>query len=536
MMRTAADREEGITGGLFVDRTWQRFETGFRRLTGVFVQAFDARGRPLHAGTTLPPLCGLLDRNPMARAVCSQDCLVKVAAHPTASPSPAGHVCHAGLSFRVFTLPRRGSTPLRFQVGRVFTELFGEEQVTGFTGRFRIDRREYLDTLRMMRHLSAADLGEASLLCCSLAAAFSTSARRSAGRLSRLRRLRRESSRMVSELRFFHDLSNRMLAARSVEEVLSLALEGAMASVEARRGSILLADPAGERVLSRLFRGRHAGLGPLVRTIAPGSVTRRVLEQRRPLLVRDAALELAGRRAMEFPYSGSAFAAVPLRSNGTAIGVLSVTERAGDSSFTEGDLELLEALGIQTASAIRRVRLDEEVRDLRVHAETDPLTGARNRRALEEVLAAESERVWRYGQDLAAVMIDIDDFKRINDELGHAAGDAVLQQVYRVIRDQVRAPDLLARFGGDEFVLLLPGTRLDGALGTAEKIRSRVESTRFPALSDRGAARLTVSCGVAHCSGTDGDPGGLLREADEALLEAKGRGKNAVAVHAPAPR
>jgi len=158
---------------------------------------------------------------------------------------------------------------------------------------------------------------------------------------------------------------------------------------------------------------------------------------------------------------------------------------------------------------------------------TDPLTGARNRRFLDGHLAVEYERAKRFGQPLAAIMIDIDDFKIFNDRFGHGQGDALLREVVRVIRANVRSIDDVCRYGGDEFLLLLPGTPVQGALGTAEKVRAAVAAAAGPA-GTGPAGSVTVSCGVAVFPESADSASGLLFLADQALLEAKQSGKNAV--------
>ena len=163
-------------------------------------------------------------------------------------------------------------------------------------------------------------------------------------------------------------------------------------------------------------------------------------------------------------------------------------------------------------------------------AATDPLTRLANRRSFFDSAKSEFSRSQRHDRPLAVLMMDIDYFKRINDSLGHAAGDAVLQGCAAVIRGCVRDSDIIARYGGEEFVVLLPETDAAGALAIAQRIRGDVAAAEFPGRQDGGGIRITASLGVALRS-----PGSeipvfdlLLQQADKALYEAKHRGRNQV--------
>jgi two-component system, cell cycle response regulator len=158
---------------------------------------------------------------------------------------------------------------------------------------------------------------------------------------------------------------------------------------------------------------------------------------------------------------------------------------------------------------------------------SDPLTGVGNRRALEKALALETRRAERTGESLCAVMADLDHFKRINDTFGHDAGDKVLAAFGDLLRRQTRGTDVVARFGGEEFVVLMPHTDLVHATDTAERIREALASSRFEPLPDP----VTVSIGVAELAANE--PGeALLRRADRALYEAKQSGRDRVVASA----
>jgi diguanylate cyclase (GGDEF)-like protein len=161
-------------------------------------------------------------------------------------------------------------------------------------------------------------------------------------------------------------------------------------------------------------------------------------------------------------------------------------------------------------------------------ARTDPLTGALNRRAMEEAALRETARSMRFGSALSMIMIDLDKFKKLNDRRGHAAGDHALQAVVSQVRSLLRRQDLLARTGGEEFAILLPDTAEPAALAIAERMRQTVEKLEIP--FETGPIKLTVCAGVAQLDSASGWEA-MMRLADSAMYEAKRRGRNRVSAN-----
>lgn len=175
----------------------------------------------------------------------------------------------------------------------------------------------------------------------------------------------------------------------------------------------------------------------------------------------------------------------------------------------------------------------KKMADLECENIIDPLTGTHNRRHLDRCLSNEMDRARRYWLPLSLMMFDIDYFKKVNDAHGQQVGDLVLMHVGRLILDAVRNIDIVARFRGDEFVIITPHTRLPDAQELAERLRHKVETTPF-VLSDAGsngnALNITVSAGVSALFEGVTDGKALIRMADEALYMAKKRGCNQVVV------
>jgi diguanylate cyclase (GGDEF)-like protein len=152
------------------------------------------------------------------------------------------------------------------------------------------------------------------------------------------------------------------------------------------------------------------------------------------------------------------------------------------------------------------------------------LTGLANHGRFQELLSAEIEQVRRYHHPIGLIMVDIDDFKAVNDTYGHHQGDSVLRHVAGVLRENSRDADSPARDGGEELSLIFPHTDLEGAHAIAERIRAAVEELRVPRTDGTGVLRVTASVGVT--ASTAGHKDALIAEADAALYEAKRRGKN----------
>jgi len=159
---------------------------------------------------------------------------------------------------------------------------------------------------------------------------------------------------------------------------------------------------------------------------------------------------------------------------------------------------------------------------------TDPLTGAYNRRTLFDLGEKELARARRAGGALSVVILDLDHFKSVNDTHGHLVGDAVLRRFVEIVRGCLRRGDLLTRYGGEEFCVVLPGEPASAARAVAERMRATIESSDFRV--DDSAIRITSSAGVAEASADEEGLSRLVRRADEALYAAKRGGRNRVVV------
>lgn len=221
--------------------------------------------------------------------------------------------------------------------------------------------------------------------------------------------------------------------------------------------------------------------------------------------------------------------ALPLKSEGKDVGVL--VAKSTNEPITEKDDEYLTQLSSQIATTINRANVYAEILK---HATLDALTGFYNRRQLEERIKQEVSNAKRQHAPLCGIMTDIDFFKGVNDTYGHAVGDLVLKTIAKVIRGQLREYDIAGRYGGEEFSILLPFTKIEEAKMVAERLRKAIEEkvidiSKINPDSEIKEISVTLSLGIYEMQESDNDED-LLKKADKALYEAKNTGRNKVVV------
>jgi diguanylate cyclase (GGDEF)-like protein len=306
-------------------------------------------------------------------------------------------------------------------------------------------------------------------------------------------------------------------------------LDGALHRIGETFASNLDRDASMEIVLRTAVDGVGAAAGRASVSAEGGSFAERVrvgeLSAYEDALNAVEAKMLSTAHPAELAVDGVSALGHPLtqaRDPKTVLGMITVAR--ADRSFTPAESDLFQYLAGQAAVSIERVDLHERVQR---QAVTDELTGLYNHRRFHEAMAGEVERAKRFRQDLGLIMLDIDDFKRVNDESGHQQGDLVLREVARVMRECSREIDSPARYGGEELALVLPGTNLDGAYQLAERVRHGVQKLELALPAGNGKLRITVSLGVASViPGPGAQPAELIAAADAALYEAKRSGKN----------
>lgn len=315
----------------------------------------------------------------------------------------------------------------------------------------------------------------------------------------RLDELERERARVRGAIR---RIGETFASNLDRDALLELALRTAMDAAVADRGRVTARDDAVESLTETVHVGRLEGLeDPLYRS-------------ERAALEGDGVGEAT---ADELFFASVALG--PIVPGGPTHGVISVGRAR--RRFGDDDLELLRSLADRATLALANVNRHFDVQR---QAITDDLTGLATHGHFQEILGMEMAAASRYRYPVALIMLDIDEFKSINDRYGHPQGDAVLRRIAAVVRENSRDPDVAARYGGEEIALILPHTDLDGAHAIAERIRQSLAALEVPLPNGGGSLRITASLGVAAAS--EGSEAGLIHAADTALYRAKRDGKN----------
>ena len=260
---------------------------------------------------------------------------------------------------------------------------------------------------------------------------------------------------------------------------------------------------------------------------APGEeigsrVSKSVFSRRKAVIVPDVTKTGLPPAPENRQYKTSSFLSYPISISGRTLGVMNFADRASGAPFDRASLELFHSIAPQLAMAIDRASLKEKTGELEQLSVTDALTGMLNRRYMEARLSEEMKRSNRHGFPTSFMMLDVDHFKSYNDQYGHPAGDEALKAIGQIVRATLRSADVAARFGGEEFCILLPQTKDDEAAAIGERIRANVEQAKF------ARRRVTVSIGIATCNAELCLSADLVSAADKALYEAKRRGRNRV--------
>ena len=308
------------------------------------------------------------------------------------------------------------------------------------------------------------------------------------------------------------DLDPGILLSRIAELICQL--------IDAKACSVMLLDADRKRLLAKAAYGlRTERMHTLSFAVGEG-VAGWVVERGEPALIADVSQDarFVTLAANQTPISS--MVCVPLLARGERVGVVTATsERPG--AFDANDLELLRFISMTIALDIENVRLHRV-------AVTDPLTGAYNREFLLARLPQEIEAAIDRDRPLSLALVDVDHFKAVNDQYGHGIGDVVLAEVARRLRGAIRGGDLLVRYGGEEFLAVLPKADAGRAWEVGERMRQRVCEKAFD-VGDGLALLLRVSVGIAQWRMGETMPD-LIERADTAMYEAKERGRNRVEV------
>jgi diguanylate cyclase (GGDEF)-like protein len=340
-----------------------------------------------------------------------------------------------------------------------------------------------------------------------------------------LDRLSRKLVRRETQVALLRELGEMLQASRDRREACEIAARIGAQIFPGGSGALYMFDGTRTQLRSVAGWGRGATLDP-PDVFAPSACW--ALRRGRPHKVDPTTSDVPCAHVAPSPKE-PAHLCVPMIAHGEALGVLSVSigrdrEGAAPVVVTANRERLAQTIAEQVSVTIANLRLHAELREQSVR---DPLTGLFNRRYLESVLEQAFRQAERSRRSLTVVLLDLDHFKRINDNHGHEAGDAVLREVAGAIEASLRRGDVACRWGGEEFVAILPETGREGGLAVARKIQSRLRSTPLR-YGEADLGRITASFGVAWFPGAASEPPGLLRAADAAMYRAKQEGRDRI--------
>jgi len=310
------------------------------------------------------------------------------------------------------------------------------------------------------------------------------------------------------------------------ERLLHTIIEKATQLLRAEQGSLMLLEEETDELLVKAKKSIDDIIKENMRTRSGEGIAGKVFESGEPLLVEDVEKDPRTNQKNRPRYKTRSFVSIPIKIEDRVAGVLNVSDKITGEVFNENDLILIQAFATYASIAIERNLFHKEVEELKKLSITDPLTGILNRRYLNNRLSEEIARFNRYKHPFSFLMIDIDGFKEYNDAYGHITGDKVLKNIATTIVNSLRSIDIAIRFGGDEFVLILPQTPKIEAINIANRIKENVENLYIPLQQELPSKYLTVSIGLSSYPEHASSAAEILEKTDQALYLAKKGGGN----------
>lgn len=330
-----------------------------------------------------------------------------------------------------------------------------------------------------------------------------------------LERLEREKFKLEIILDAYKKISGIL----KLEDLADFVIDKGVQIVEAEKASLLIVDEGSGELVLKGSKGMDVGMERIGWRVKVGDlISGWVVKEGKALVVGDIENDPRFKSfAQSSRYKTKSFISLPLKSDSQIIGVINVTDKlARTNIFNEEDLKYLTILTHQAVAQIENIKLYEKLLSFSI---TDSLTNLFNHRYFQERIQSEILRSLRYEHSFTLMMLDIDSFKLYNDRCGHLEGDRILRQTADIFKQNSRQVDVVCRYGGEEFMIILPETDIKGAKVLAEKIRKAIENIK-----------LTVSVGIAvFTKGLTKDD--LIGHADKALYNAKAEGKNRVCVY-----
>ena len=328
------------------------------------------------------------------------------------------------------------------------------------------------------------------------------------------------------------ELTKAITPIQDDKKLLRMILDKSAELLKAEQGSLMLLDHETDVLLLEAKKGIVEGVSEKLRINRGEGISGKVAELGEPFLVENLESDPRINQKNRQHYKTLSFVSVPLKIEDRIIGVLNLADKTSGEVFNEEDLNLVQSFASQAAIVMERNTFYNKTEELKKLTITDHLTGLLNRRYLYERLKDEVARSERHGHHLSLLMLDLDGFKVINDTFGHLFGDQILVGIAETLLNTVRSMDIVARYGGDEFMIILPETVESLAVEIAERLRNTVAHQGVPSqeATDMGLPLLSASIGIVCFPGHGETVELLLENVDKALYRAKHKGKNRIEV------
>lgn len=335
-------------------------------------------------------------------------------------------------------------------------------------------------------------------------------------------------ARWDEELASLVEIGKTLTSSLNLKEVLDMIMGKVGALLKPKLWSLLLVDPESDELYFEIVVSPVAEQLKQVRLKIGEGIAGWVAEHGEPLLIADAQSDDRFARQIDqrVEFTTRSLICVPLMVRGQVLGVIELVNSLEDRGYGEAELRIISLIADYAAIAIDNARNYQRACELVI---TDDLTGLYNARHFNTILDREVEAAKRYGQPLSMVFLDLDRFKQVNDTYGHLVGSRVLSEMGGLIKRNIRMVDYAARFGGDEYVLLLPNTPKSGAMTLVENLRRVMRGELFRA-DDGREFQVTASFGIATYPDDAASNLDLVRLADEAMYAVKGGGRDGIRV------